>query len=343
VSASPAAAVGPQLTLVIVSWNSSGLLGDSIGAFRASSAAANAPTEVVVVDNASEDASAAAARSSGADTVIANPLNAGFVVAASQGIARARSPWVLLANPDLRVGEEFVGAVVAAAADAPPDVASLVPDVRFASDQSIVNSRGLDVDELGIPAEREAGADARRPSGDGEVFGASSSASVLRVDALRCVGGLEPAYFAYLEDVDVAWRLRRAGYRAVLVPDAIAVHEGSASTGEGSWLKAFLVARNRRILFRLHGPHTARVRALRAVTELGHATVQVLAGSGDAPLRGRIAARRTRRYAEFVRRSNARLTMSHVVVPLAPRFTLLETLRRKQRASSLMHHEARSR
>jgi glycosyltransferase involved in cell wall biosynthesis/GT2 family glycosyltransferase len=273
------------------------------------------------------------------DVVVENPLNAGFVVAASQGIALARSPWVLLANPDLRVDEAFVGAVLAAADGAPDDVASLVPDVRFASDPRIVNSRGLAVDKLGIPAEREAGRDADAPTRDSDVFGASSSASVLRVDALEHVGGLEPAYFAYLEDVDVAWRLRRAGYGVELVPDAIAVHEGSASTGEGSWLKTFLVARNRRILFRLHGPSTSRERALRAVTEVGHATVQALAGGRGASIRGRIAAGRTHRYTRFVRSSSRRQASPDAVVVLAPRFKLLETLRRKQTASLLMHRE----
>jgi len=327
----------PALTLVIVAWNSAALLETSIGAFRGSAAAAGVACEVVVVDNCSRDDSAAVARASGADVVLENPLNAGFVVAAAQGIARARSPWVLLANPDLRVDEGFVGAVAAAAAAAPDDVASLVPDVRFASDPRVVNSRGLAVDAVGIPAERDAGRRADLPRRHGDVFGASSSASILRVDAVRRIGGLEPAYFAYLEDVDVAWRLRRAGYRAQLVEDALAVHEGSASTGEGSWLKTFLVARNRRILFRLHGPHTARARLLRGVTELGHATVQAISGGRGASVRGRAAAVRTRRYTRFAAGANARADAPGVVVPLTPRFRLLETLRRKQTASLLMH------
>src|SRR5581483_11425482 len=87
----------------------------------------------------------------------------------------------------------------------------------------------------------------------------------IRRDALAAVGGLEPLYFAYLEDVDVGWRLRKKGYRAIVVPRAVALHEGSASTGEGSWLKTFLVARNRRALFRLHGPRgAAPVRSARS-------------------------------------------------------------------------------
>jgi len=325
----------PELTLVIVAWNSADLLDESIASFRASAEAAGIASEIVVVDNASRDGSAQVARDAGADVVIENPLNAGFVVAASQGIARCRSDWILLANPDLRVELPFVGAMVAAARSAAPDVASLVPDIRFASDPTVVNSRGLVVDDVGIPAEREAGTRADLPPRQGEVFGASSSASILRVEALRRVGGLEPAYFAYFEDVDVAWRLRRAGYRALLVEGAVAVHEGSASTGEGSWLKTFLVARNRRILFRLHGPHTFRARALRTVTEVGHASVQAVSGGRDASIRGRFAALRMRRYTRTVAAVESMLPAQPV--PLAPRFTLLETLRRKQTASMLMH------
>jgi glycosyltransferase involved in cell wall biosynthesis/GT2 family glycosyltransferase len=329
----------PKLTLVTVAWNSGELLPASVEAFRRSGEAAAAPTEVVVVDNASTDGSAGVARAAGADRVVENPLNVGFVVAASQGLALATSDWVLLANPDLVVSEAFVGVVLEAAATAPPDVAVLVPDIRYASDPRVINSRGLEVDDVGVPAERDAGRAADTVDPPSEVFGASSSASILRVEALRRVGGLEPAYFAYLEDVDVAWRLRKSGYRALLLPDALALHEGSASTGEGSWLKAFLVARNRRILFRLHGPRTARARAFRLVIEVGHASVQALSGSRGASIRGRFAATHARRYARFLRQSNVALDVPNDrSIALAPRFRLLETLQRKQTASLLMRH-----
>ncbi|MGH3025395.1 MAG: glycosyltransferase, partial [Gaiellaceae bacterium] len=329
----------PKLTLVMVAWNSGELLPDSIGAFRRSGKAAGALTEVVIVDNASTDGSAETARRLGADRVVQNPLNVGFVVAASQGLALASSDWVLLANPDLVVSDSFVTVVVGAATTAPPDVAALVPDIRYASEPEVVNSRGLEVDDVGVPAERDAGRAADSVESPLEVFGASSSASILRVDALRRVGGLEPAYFAYLEDVDVAWRLRKSGYRALLLRDALALHEGSASTGEGSWLKAFLVARNRRILFRLHGPRTPRARSFRVVVEVGHATVQALSGSRGASIRGRAAATRAHRYARFLKASNVVLAVPNDrAIPLAPRFRMLETLQRKQTASLLMHH-----
>jgi glycosyltransferase involved in cell wall biosynthesis/GT2 family glycosyltransferase len=327
----------PDLTVVIVSWNSSESLSASLGALRRSAAAVGASLEIVVVDNGSADDSKRVAAEAGADTIVENPINAGYVVAASQGIALARAPWIMLANPDLTVSDDFVGIMLEAARSASADVASLVPDIRYAANPAVVNSRGIEVDEIGIPAESDAGREADSLAGPVEVFGATSSGCLLRRDALVAVGGLEPLYFAYLEDVDVAWRLRKRGYRALVVPGALALHEGSVSTGEGSWLKAFLVARNRRAVFRLHGPLSLPARTLRTVTEIGHATVQALSGSGTASIRGRIAALRTRRYTRFLRASNRITGMpDRTRIALVPRQTLNEALRRKRSAASLM-------
>lgn len=333
----------PEITVVIVSWNSAESLPASLGALRRSATAAGAPLEIVVVDNASADDSRRLVAEAGADAIVENPLNAGYVVAASQGIALARGTWIMLANPDLTVSEDFVGTMLDAARSTAPDVACLVPDIRYAANPSVVNSRGIEVDEIGIPAESDAGREADTLAGVVEVFGPTSSGCLIRRAALAEVGGLEPLYFAYLEDVDVAWRLRKKGYRALVVPGAVALHEGSVSTGEGSWLKAFLVARNRRALFRLHGPPGLRARALRTVTEIGHATVQALSGSGTASVRGRGAAVRTRRYTRFLRASNQLTGIpDDARVVLAPRQTLHEALRRKRAAASLMSRGRRS-
>jgi glycosyltransferase involved in cell wall biosynthesis/GT2 family glycosyltransferase len=327
----------PEITVVIVSWNSGESLLASLEALRRSAEAADAPLEIVVVDNASTDDSKNIAAKAGADTIVENPLNAGYVVAASQGIALARGTWVMLANPDLTVSQRFVGAMLDAARSVTPDVACLVPDIRYAADPAVVNSRGIEVDEIGIPAERDGGREADTLVGWVEVFGPSTSGCLIRRAALAAVGGLEPLYFAYLEDVDVAWRLRKMGYRALIVPDAVALHEGSVSTGEGSWLKTFLVARNRRALFRLHGPTDFPARALRTMTEIGHATVQALSGSGTASVRGRGAGMRTRRYTRFLRASNRATGIpDDARVLLVPRQTLSEALRRKRSAASLM-------
>jgi GT2 family glycosyltransferase len=138
-----------------------------------------------------------------------------------------------------------------------------------------------------------------------------------------------------MEDVDLAWRLRRAGYRALLVPEAVANHEGSASLGADSPMKAFLVARGRRLLFRLNGPHTVKARARRTVVELGHAAFVTASGGGLAPWIGRADALRLRTYTRFVGRARA-LAPTVVEPKTAPGSSLAEALRRKRAARRAM-------
>jgi GT2 family glycosyltransferase len=323
------------MSVIVVAWNSADALGECIGSLQASAATSGTLLEIVIVDNASSDASVERAHDLAADLVIANPVNAGYGVAAAQGLARASAPWALLLNPDIVVEPSFVGALVAAAEAAPDDVATLVPDLRFASDGTIVNCRGIEVDDAGIPSEVDAGRPATLLEAPQAVFGGSSGGCLLRIDAVEKVGGVEPVFFAYLEDVDLAWQLRRAGCRALLVPAALAHHEGSASLGADSPLKAFLVARNRRLLFRLNGPHAMRARARRLIVELGHAVFMTASGAGLAPWLGRGDALRLRTYTRFVRRSRA-LAPQAVEPETGPRASLAEALRRKRAARRAM-------
>jgi GT2 family glycosyltransferase len=328
----------PAFSVVVVAWNSAEALETCIGSLRESAAASATPIEIVVVDNASSDASLATARRLRCDIVVSNPLNAGYGVAAMQGLARATGRWALLVNPDVVVRPGFVEALAVAAGSSPEDVATLTPDVRFASDDSIVNFRGIEVDDAGVPTEIEASTPASTEAAPREVFGGSSGACLLRLDAVRRVGGIEPGFFAYMEDVDLAWQLRRAGYRALFVPTAVATHEGSASVGADSPLKAFLVARSRRMLFRLNGPYTLRARTRRTVVELGHGAFTSLSGAAAAPWRGRCDALRLRAYTGYVRRARS-LIPAQVEPAPARRVSLAATLRRKRAMRRAMSGE----
>jgi N-acetylglucosaminyl-diphospho-decaprenol L-rhamnosyltransferase len=321
----------PRMSAVVVAWNAGSTLAACVESLRESARRANEPLQTVVVDNGSSDGAVDELRLDADDVVVRNPLNAGYGVAAAQGIARSDAPWILLVNPDLTVERDFIGALLAAADIAEHAVATLVPEMRFASRPELVNCRGLTVDEIGVPAEIDAGTPALEEAAPSiPVLGGSSGCCLLRAEHVRGLGGPEPAFFAYLEDVDLALRLSCAGYEARFVPSAIAFHEGSASTGAQSPLKVFLVARNRRLLFRLHGPRSPRATAWRALTDVAHGAYSSL-GTPIAPWTGRLEALRFRRYVRFLRRSRAESEPCVARYAGPSRATLRETLGRKRR------------
>jgi GT2 family glycosyltransferase len=318
------------MTAVLVAWNAGPSLAACIDALRESARVAAEPLQIVIVDNASGDRAIESVDLSPGDIIVRNPLNAGYGVAAAQGIARAGSPWVLLVNPDVVVEPAFVGALLRAADQAAPHVATLVPELRFAARPDVVNCRGLTVDEIGVPAEVDAGRRYDdRPAPMTPILGGSSGCSLLRTAHVVELGGPEPGFFAYLEDVDLALRLCRAGYATAFVPEAVALHEGSASTGAQSPLKSFLVARSRRMLFRLHGPRSVQARAWRTLVEIGHASY-AMRYTPAAPWSGRIHALALRPYVDYLRRSRAAHDDDVAAPKLAPRVGLRDTLSRKR-------------
>lgn len=315
-----------DLTSVTVSWNSRRTLGACLAALFTSAADAGTTLRAVVVDNASTDDSVAVARAHGAD-LIGNGCNIGFAAGVNQGLARAGTEWVFLANPDLQVSRSFFRVLGAYVERADPRVAMLVPDVRFSAAPEVINARGLSIDATGLPSEVQHGVVADSAGPPPHVFGGSGGALLLRRSALGAVGGLEPMFFAYLEDADLSWRLRKAGFRAAFVPGAIALHEGSSTTTFDSPLRAHLVARNRRLLFGLHGPHGLEARVRRLAIEVGHGAVQTALSRSLAPMTGRLEALRLLPRVAFLRAVDRQSVTA--TVSLADRISPLAMLGRK--------------
>jgi GT2 family glycosyltransferase len=214
---------------------------------------------VVVVDNASSEAERQRiAREAPAARVVAFSRNLGFAGGANEGIARTRAPFVLLLNNDALVEPDYVARLAA----------RLELDGRVAAAQGLVTSEdGRQIDTAGLAwnARGEAvpvlgGKDASQaPREPFEVSGVSATATLYRREALEAVtrGGsvFDGAFFAYYEDVDLSLRLRRAGWRFVCDPRALARHEGSRTGRRTPIRRALWTARNRwRTLFRNFTP-----------------------------------------------------------------------------------------
>ncbi|BCX02404.1 MAG: glycosyl transferase [Candidatus Roseilinea sp.] len=211
--------------------------------------------EIIVVDNASSDGSAEWLAAQPDVRVIRNERNLGFAAACNQGIRASDAPFVALLNDDTQPDPQWLEALVRAMQHpqsliAHPQslrVGACASLMLFADRPSVVQSAGIAMDRAAIAWDRLRGcpadsAEVQRPC---EVFGASGGACLYRRAMLDEIGLFDERFFAYLEDVDLAWRAQRAGWRCLYVPQARVLHYTSATSGEGSAFKNRLLGRNK--------------------------------------------------------------------------------------------------
>jgi GT2 family glycosyltransferase len=223
---------------VIVTWNGAHLLPACLDAVLGEGGA-----EILVVDNASTDGTAdlLAVRYPSVQ-VLPSAANTGFAGGVAQALQHVHTPVTVLLNNDAEVRPGWLAALLRALDE--PGVAAassklLLPDGRLNSAGGLVSTTGYGRDRgFGEP-------DDGRFDEPAEVMYGCGGALALRTDAVRAVGGVDARFFLYYEDVDLSWRLRLAGYSVRYVPDAVAVHEHSATVGAGSLLHTYYTERNR--------------------------------------------------------------------------------------------------
>lgn len=164
--------------------------------------------ERVVIDNASKDGTAEAARAFPDVRVIENDRNVGFAGAANQGAEATEAPFVLLLNCDVELTQGALDALVA--------VMRADPRCAAASARLItVDGR----DQLPFKTSKAS-----------RVKWAPGACLLLRRDACDPAGWFDPQFFFYNEDVDLGMRLRRSGWHIWYVPEAAVVHHEGKST-----------------------------------------------------------------------------------------------------------------
>jgi GT2 family glycosyltransferase len=124
-----------------------------------------------------------------------------------------------------------------------------------------------------------------------EVFGPCAGAALYRRAMLDQVGLFDEEFFAYLEDVDLAWRARLAGWRCLYAPEASVLHVHSATGVEGSPFKSYHLGRNKlwAIAKNYPAPHLYLLLPLIGVYDLAAVLYGVARRRDVAALRGRIA------------------------------------------------------
>lgn len=210
----------------------------------------------IVVDNASSDGSLERMKAEDPGLkVISNPHNLGFAVAANQAVAAAKGRWLLLANLDVGFEPDYVARLVAAG-EGDPKIGSVTGKLlrpRANAEAAIVDSTGHILYRNGWAANRGEGLpDTGQWERPGEVFGVTGAAPLYRMEMLREVADgparpFDERFFAYIEDVDLDWRMRWLGWKAWYEP-AVAWHHRSATGARRSAFILRHILKNRLLL-----------------------------------------------------------------------------------------------
>jgi GT2 family glycosyltransferase len=243
---------------------------------------------VIVVDNGSTDDTRARLRAEWpAVQLECFDENQGFPVACNRGVAAGSREIVVLLNNDVDVRPDFLERVAAPLGD--PRVGSVASLLLQPGEQTI-DCVGLAADSIlagfprlhGLPVDRAGDADP-------VLMGPTGGAAAYRRAAWEQIGGLDETIVAYMEDFDLALRMRTAGWRSVAATDAVGVHLGSATHGFRSPWQRLQAGFGRGYVLRRYDVLRRRT-AVRALATEAIVVVGDLVVSHDlAALRGRLA------------------------------------------------------
>jgi GT2 family glycosyltransferase len=232
------------VAVIILNWNGRTLLAECLPPLLAQTFT---DFEVILVDNGSTDGSAAWVQTHfPCVRIIRNPTNLGFAPANNQAIRATQAEFIALLNNDTRAAPEWLQTLVQVMC-ADPQIGMVASKILLADNPDTVDSAGIAIDRAGIAWGLGGGEPDRpvEPAPVVEVFGASGGAAFYRRAMLDEIGLLDEDFFAYLEDVDLAWRAQWAGWRCVYAPAAVVLHHHSATSARIPELKSRLLGRNK--------------------------------------------------------------------------------------------------
>ena len=182
--------------------------------------------------------------------LIRSDINLGFAAANNLGVEHCPdADWIALLNPDAVPGADWLSELLQATQRFPEAQCFACRQLDTGHPDRL-DGAGDSLTRAGRPFRRGFGlAAAMAFTETDEVFSACGAAMLIRRQVFLEAGGFDTDFFCYLEDVDLGYRLRLAGYRCRYIPSAVVHHEGSALTGWRSDFSTYHGHRNLEWLF----------------------------------------------------------------------------------------------
>lgn len=245
----------PHVAIIVLNWNRCEDTLECLASLYNMTHAKAGNTDVILVDNGSTDGTVETVKAEFPEAeVISLPENLGFAAGCNVGLRRAlelAADYVLLINNDAVVAPDILEHLISVA-KTHPDVGLLGPVIYRFDKPNQVWSAGYRQRPIMLSAQPPAGQpEASVPYEVDRLYGAGL---LIRRQVLEDVGLFDERFFMYYEDADLCRRAQEAGYRLMVVPSAHMWHKVSASTGEGSPVQKFHLARSSVLFFAKHTP-----------------------------------------------------------------------------------------
>lgn len=251
-----------RLGVIILNWNGLKLLKEFIPTVAATTISAD--IDLVVADNGSTDGSCEWLEENFPQVrLLRFDRNYGFAGGYNRALAKTRYPLTILLNSDVMTTQGWAETLLRYM-DAHPEVGACQPKLRSYREPEkfeYAGAMGGLIDALGYPycygrlfncVETDKG-QYDSPE-DRDVAWASGAALMVRTDIFLDLGGLDEAFFAHMEEIDLCLRIWRAGYRITAVPSAVVYHVGGASLDASNPQKTYLNFRNNLLLLHKNMP-----------------------------------------------------------------------------------------
>ena len=250
------------IAVIILNWNGAAMLQEFLPKVIASTDTSLA--EIIVADNGSDDNSMTLLADDFPQIkVIRFDQNYGFAEGYNRAIQNIPNPYVILLNSDVAPAPDWIGPLYRYM-EAHPQTGACQPKILSYRQPDLLEYAGACggfLDKNGFPYCRgRIFADSETDHGQydsiASIFWASGAALTMRTDIYRQLGGLDPLFFAHMEEIDLCCRMLNAGWRVCAVTDSKVYHVGGASLNQGNPRKTYLNFRNNLLL--LHKNLTRR-------------------------------------------------------------------------------------
>ena len=257
-----------KTSVVILNWNGKYFLEKYLPFAEAYSQLPN--VEVIVADNASTDDSLSYLQTNHPRVrIIQLDKNYGFAEGYNRALQQVNADYYVLLNSDVEVTEGWLQPMLDLMRQK-SDIAACMPKIRAVSDRDCFEHAGAAggfIDKYGYTfcrgrlfqtVEKDVG----QYDSEMEIFWATGACCMIRAKPFHEMGGFDWAFFAHMEEVDLCWRLKNAGYTIWYTPRSTVYHVGGGMLPQSSPFKTFLNYRNNLLMMYKNLPCKDRKRIL---------------------------------------------------------------------------------